>query len=37
MRNSELAKGSYATGEGDFPLFPEDAPLDESGNPIVRP
>src|SRR3982750_2322311 len=26
MRNSELAKGSYATGEGDFPLFPEDAP-----------
>ena len=37
MRNSELAKGSFATGEGDFPLFPEDAPLDESGNPIVRP
>ena len=37
MRNSELAKGSFATGEGDFPLFPEDAPLDESGNPTVRP
>jgi basic amino acid/polyamine antiporter, APA family len=37
MRNSELAKGSFAAGEGDFPLFPEDAPLDESGNPVVRP
>jgi APA family basic amino acid/polyamine antiporter len=37
MRNSELAKGSYQAGEGEFPLFPEDAPRDESGNPIVRP
>ncbi|GAA4752314.1 amino acid permease [Sphingomonas daechungensis] len=37
MRNSELGKGGYGKGEGDFPLFPEDAPLDESGEPTVRP
>ena len=37
MRNSELAKGHFETGEGEFPLFPEDAPLDEKGEPIVRP
>ena len=37
MRNSELAKGHFETGEGKFPLFPEDAPLDEKGEPIVRP
>ena len=37
MRNSELAKGHFEAGEGKFPLFPEDAPLDEKGEPIVRP
>ena len=37
MRNSELAKGHFQAGEGKFPLFPEDAPLDEKGEPIVRP
>jgi APA family basic amino acid/polyamine antiporter len=37
MRNSELAKGHFETGEGKFPLFPEDAPLDENGEPVVRP
>lgn len=37
MRNSELAKGHYQAGEGKFPLFPEDAPRDESGEPVVRP
>src|SRR5678816_1432092 len=36
MRNSELAKGHFETGEGKFPLFPEDAPRDESGQPTVR-
>src|SRR5678815_241368 len=37
MRNSELAKGRFEAGEGKFPLFPEDAPRDESGQPTVRP
>jgi APA family basic amino acid/polyamine antiporter len=37
MRNSELAKGHFETGEGKFPLFPEDAPLDDKGEPTVRP
>jgi len=37
MRNSELAKGHFEAGEGKFPLFPEDAPRDESGEPTVRP
>jgi basic amino acid/polyamine antiporter, APA family len=37
MRNSELAKGHFEAGEGKFPLFPEDAPRDESGQPTVRP
>ncbi|HEY0630032.1 MAG TPA: amino acid permease [Sphingomicrobium sp.] len=37
MRNSELAKGRTVTADGELPIFPEDAPLDESGKPVVRP
>ncbi len=37
MRNSELAKGHLVTADGETPYFPEDAPTDESGKPIIRP
>jgi APA family basic amino acid/polyamine antiporter len=37
MRNSELAKGHPVLADGEPPYFPEDAPLDESGKPIIRP
>src|SRR3954463_4226869 len=37
MHNSELAKGHGVIADGEPPLFPEDAPLDDSGKPIVRP
>ena len=37
MRNSELAKGHDVMADDELPIFPEDAPLDESGRPIVRP
>ena len=37
MRNSELAKGHDVMADDELPIFPEDAPLDESGQPIVRP
>jgi len=37
MRNSELAKGHPVMADEETPLFPEDAPRDESGKPIIRP
>ena len=37
MRNSELAKGHDVMADDELPIFPEDAPLDESGQPIIRP
>jgi APA family basic amino acid/polyamine antiporter len=37
MRNSELAKGHAVMGDDELPIFPEDAPRDESGHPVVRP
>jgi APA family basic amino acid/polyamine antiporter len=36
MHNSELAKGHFVEADGQLPVYPEDAPRDESG-PIVRP
>jgi basic amino acid/polyamine antiporter, APA family len=37
MHNSELAKGHPVMADGEPPLFPEDAPRDESGKPVIRP
>ena len=37
MRNSELAKGRDVMADDETPYFPEDAPLDESGKPVIRP
>ena len=37
MRNSELAKGHLVIADEETPYFPEDAPRDESGKPIIRP
>ena len=37
MRNSELAKGHFVEADGQLPVYPEDAPRDESGEPVVRP
>ena len=37
MRNSELAKGHDVMADDELPYFPEDAPLDASGEPIIRP
>jgi APA family basic amino acid/polyamine antiporter len=37
MHNSELAKGRDVMADDELPMFPEDAPLDADGNPIVRP
>jgi APA family basic amino acid/polyamine antiporter len=37
MRNSELAKGHLVDADGQLPVYPEDAPRDEAGKPIVRP
>jgi APA family basic amino acid/polyamine antiporter len=37
MRNSELAKGHQVSGDDELPIYPEDAPTDASGNPVVRP
>ena len=37
MRNSELAKGHEVMADDRLPIFPEDAPRDESGQPVVRP
>ena len=37
MRNSELAKGKDIMADDELPMFPEDAPRDSEGDPIVRP
>jgi APA family basic amino acid/polyamine antiporter len=37
MRNSELAKGHDVMADDELPMFPEDAPRDASGEPIIRP
>ncbi len=37
MHNSELAKGHLVMADDETPFFPEDAPLDESGEPTIRP
>ena len=37
MHNSELAKGHLVIGDGEPPVFPEDAPRDNSGKPVIRP
>jgi len=37
MRNSELAKGHLVIADAETPYFPEDAPRDESGKPVIRP
>ena len=37
MHNSELAKGHPVLADAETPYFPEDAPKDESGKPVIRP
>jgi APA family basic amino acid/polyamine antiporter len=37
MRNSELAKGRDVMADDETPYFPEDAPRDETGRPVIRP
>jgi APA family basic amino acid/polyamine antiporter len=37
MHNSELAKGHLVIADEETPYFPEDAPRDEAGKPVVRP
>jgi len=37
MRNSELAKGHLVIADAETPYFPEDAPRDETGKPVIRP
>ena len=37
MRNSELAKGHLVVADAETPYFPEDAPKDEAGKPVIRP
>ncbi len=37
MHNSELAKGHAVIADEETPYFPEDAPKDASGKPIIRP
>ena len=37
MHNSQLAKGHPVIADEETPYFPEDAPRDESGKPIIRP
>jgi APA family basic amino acid/polyamine antiporter len=37
MHNSELAKGHPVIADEETPYFPEDAPRDESGKPVIRP
>jgi len=37
MRNSELAKGHVVIADEETPYFPEDAPRDASGKPVIRP
>jgi APA family basic amino acid/polyamine antiporter len=37
MHNSELAKGHLVIADEETPYFPEDAPRDESGKPVIKP
>jgi basic amino acid/polyamine antiporter, APA family len=37
MHNSRLHKGEPEMADGELPIFPEDAPTDASGEPLVRP
>jgi basic amino acid/polyamine antiporter, APA family len=37
MRHSELGKGHLVVADAETPYFPEDAPKDETGKPIIRP
>jgi len=37
MHNSELAKGHDVMADDETPYFPEDAPTDSDGRPIIRP
>ena len=37
MHNSELAKGHPVIADDETPYFPEDAPLDADGKPVIRP
>jgi APA family basic amino acid/polyamine antiporter len=37
MRNSELAKGHPVMADDELPIFPEDAPRDQTGEPVIRP
>jgi hypothetical protein len=38
MHNSELAKGHPVAADAETPpMFPEDAPRDPSGKPVIRP
>ena len=37
MHISELAKGQRVIADGEPPDFPEDAPRDADGKPIIRP
>jgi basic amino acid/polyamine antiporter, APA family len=37
MRNSELAKGHMVVADAETPYFPEDAPRDDTGKPVIRP
>ena len=37
MRNSELAKGRDVMPDDETPYFPEDAPRDVTGEPIIKP
>jgi APA family basic amino acid/polyamine antiporter len=37
MHNSQLAKGHPVIADEETPYFPEDAPRDESGKPVIKP
>jgi APA family basic amino acid/polyamine antiporter len=37
MHNSELAKGHPVVADAETPYFPEDAPKDADGKPVIRP
>jgi basic amino acid/polyamine antiporter, APA family len=37
MRHSELGKGHLVVADDETPYFPEDAPKDETGKPVIKP
>jgi len=37
MHNSQLAKGHAVVADEETPYFPEDAPRDDSGKPVIKP